>query len=61
MKRMTLNYTRNLLAYGVRIGMYAGMGFLLATIWIRLAEVDTKIDDRLSVHFFSVAFLGFMR
>lgn len=40
--------------------MYAAMGLLLATIWIRLGTSTNKIQDRLSVHFFSVAFLGFM-
>ncbi|KAF9043399.1 P-loop containing nucleoside triphosphate hydrolase protein [Panaeolus papilionaceus] len=59
-ERSALNYSRNLLAYGVRIGMYAGMGFMLATIWIRLGTRDSTINDRLSVHFYSVAFLGFM-
>lgn len=59
-QRNLLNYSRNLLAYGVRLGMYGGMGFLLATIWIRLGKSDGKINDRLSVHFFSVAFLSFM-
>lgn len=51
---------RNLLAYGIRMGMYLGMGFLLATIWVKLGNSDSKINDRLSVHFFSVAFLAFM-
>ncbi|KAF8324153.1 P-loop containing nucleoside triphosphate hydrolase protein [Cantharellus anzutake] len=60
MERSVLNYRRNLLAYGIRVGMYAGIGLLLATIWINLGTKDTKINDRLSVHFFSVAFLGFM-
>ncbi|KAJ6542947.1 P-loop containing nucleoside triphosphate hydrolase protein [Mycena capillaripes] len=59
-ERTTVNYSRNLLAYGVRAGMYAGMGFMLATIWIRLGTNDSTINDRLSVHFFSVAFLAFM-
>lgn len=59
-ERTVINYSRNLLAYGVRLGMYAGMGLLLATIWIRLGNSDGKINDRLSVHFFSVAFLAFM-
>lgn len=59
-ERNIVNYSRNLLAYGVRLGMYAGMGFLLATIWIRLGNSDGKINDRLSVHFFAVAFLAFM-
>ncbi len=40
--------------------MYIGLGTLLATVWVNLAETDTRIIDRLSVHFFSVAFLGFM-
>ncbi|KAJ7636811.1 P-loop containing nucleoside triphosphate hydrolase protein [Roridomyces roridus] len=59
-ERTAVNYSRNLLAYGVRAGMYAGMGFMLATIWIRLGTHDSTINDRLSVHFFSVAFLAFM-
>ncbi|SPO26649.1 related to ATP-binding cassette protein (ABC) transporter [Ustilago trichophora] len=59
-RRNFLNYSRNLLAYGVRLGMYLGMGILLATVWVNLAQTDTRINDRLSVHFFSVAFLGFM-
>ncbi len=59
-RRNFVNYSRNLLAYGVRLGMYIGMGVLLATVWVNLAQTDTRINDRLSVHFFSVAFLGFM-
>ncbi|KAJ7455553.1 P-loop containing nucleoside triphosphate hydrolase protein [Mycena latifolia] len=59
-ERTAVNYSRNLLAYGVRAGMYAGMGVMLATIWIRLGSADSTINDRLSVHFFSVAFLAFM-
>ena len=59
-RRNLLNYTRNLLAYGVRFAMYLGMGILLATVWLNLSPTDTRINDRLSVHFFSVAFLGFM-
>lgn len=51
MQRMGINYRRNLLAYGVRIAMYAGMGFLLATIWVHLGTRDNKINDRLSVGF----------
>ncbi|KAJ3316122.1 hypothetical protein HDU76_002067, partial [Blyttiomyces sp. JEL0837] len=55
-----LNYTRNLIAYGVRLGMYIGMAIMMGTIWIRLGNNDSTINDRLSVHFFSVAFLSFM-
>jgi len=60
MERNMINYSRNLLAYGVRLGMYLGMGVMLATIWVNLAQTSSRINDRLSVHFFSVAFLGFM-
>ncbi|KAH8091409.1 P-loop containing nucleoside triphosphate hydrolase protein [Cristinia sonorae] len=60
MERNAINYSRNLLAYGVRAGMYIGMGVMLATIWVNLAQTSDKVNDRLSVHFFSVAFLGFM-
>ncbi|GAA5882560.1 hypothetical protein JCM16303_002042 [Sporobolomyces ruberrimus] len=60
MHRNLLNYSRNLLAYGIRLAMYCGMGLLLATIWIHLGYSADKINDRLSVSFFSVAFLGFM-
>lgn len=59
-RRNFVNYSRNLLAYGVRLSMYIGMGILLATVWVKLAQTSTRINDRLSVHFFSVAFLGFM-
>jgi hypothetical protein len=41
--------------------MYAGMGVMLATIWIHLGTDATKINDRLSVHFYSVAFLAFSK
>ncbi|BGP05738.1 hypothetical protein JCM10049v2_001551 [Rhodotorula toruloides] len=58
--RAALNYSRNVLAYGIRLGMYCGMGLLLATVWIRLGWTTDKLNDRLSVSFFSVAFLGFM-
>lgn len=59
-ERSTVNYMRNLLAYGVRLGMYVGMGLMIATIWIRLGLRDSTINDRLSIHFYSVAFLAFM-
>ncbi|KAJ7839854.1 hypothetical protein B0H14DRAFT_2786367 [Mycena olivaceomarginata] len=37
-----------------------GMGSMLTTIWIRLGTADSTINDRLLVHFYSVAFLAFM-
>jgi hypothetical protein len=40
---------------------FSGMGVMLATIWIRLGDEASTINDRLSVHFYSVAFLAFSR
>jgi hypothetical protein len=37
----------------------SGMGVMLATIWIHLGTDASKINDRLAVHFYSVAFLAF--
>lgn len=36
-----------------------GMGVMLTTIWVRLGDEARTINDRLSVHFYSVAFLAF--
>lgn len=51
-RRNFLNYSRNLLAYGVRLGMYIGMGALVAAVWCTMKDEDRFINDRLSVHFF---------
>lgn len=39
----------------------AGMGVMLATIWIHLGTDASTINDRLSVHFYSIAFLAFSK
>lgn len=95
-ERNVLNYSRNLLAYGVRLAMYSECSFLCGvdanlmshcsrhghTVgdgvgqscanlvqnrewplppWVRdVLNATAFQNDRLSVHFFSVAFLGFM-
>ncbi|KAI9326268.1 P-loop containing nucleoside triphosphate hydrolase protein [Zopfochytrium polystomum] len=58
--RIFVTYTRNFIAYGVRVGMYFGMGVMMALIWLKLGSNASTVNDRLSVHFFSVAFLSFM-
>ncbi|KAI9355094.1 P-loop containing nucleoside triphosphate hydrolase protein [Zopfochytrium polystomum] len=58
--RIFITYTRNFIAYGVRVGMYFGMGVMMALIWLKLGSNASTVNDRLSVHFFSVAFLSFM-
>lgn len=37
-----------------------GISCVCSTIWIRLGRKDSVINDRLSVHFYSVAFLAFV-
>ncbi|KAL7415076.1 P-loop containing nucleoside triphosphate hydrolase protein [Mrakia frigida] len=59
-ERTTKNYSRNLLAYGIRGGMYVGMAVMIALIWIRIGLDASRINDRLSVHFYAIAFLAFM-
>ncbi|KAJ3286822.1 hypothetical protein HK104_008864 [Borealophlyctis nickersoniae] len=59
-ERSLINYRRNLIAYGVRMGMYVGMGLMLGLVWINLGQSQERLQDRISVHFFSVAFLAFM-
>lgn len=48
-RRNILNYSRNLLAFGIRFAMYAAMGLMLALVWINLGTSTNKINDRLSV------------
>ncbi|KAK0552235.1 hypothetical protein OC846_002986 [Tilletia horrida] len=59
-RRNLVNYSRNVLAFGIRTGMYIGMGIMVGLVWINLPQTDSRTNDRLSVHFYSVAFLGFM-
>lgn len=40
--------------------MFIGMAIMMGTIWIQLGYEASTINDRLSVHFYSVAFLAFM-
>jgi hypothetical protein len=40
---------------------HSGMGVMLATIWIHLGTDARTINDRLSVQFYSVAFLSFSK
>ncbi|KAE8258035.1 hypothetical protein A4X13_0g1947 [Tilletia indica] len=58
--RNFVNYRRNLLAYGIRCGMYLGMGIMIAAVFQKLPSIDSRINDRLSAHFYGVAFLAFM-
>lgn len=51
LQRTLLNYSRNLLAYGIRVGMYVGMAAMVSLVWLHIGEDQSRINDRLSVHF----------
>ncbi len=39
--------------------MYIGMAVMMATIWVQLGYSASTINDRLSVHFYSVSLLSY--
>ncbi|KAI9021882.1 P-loop containing nucleoside triphosphate hydrolase protein [Hyaloraphidium curvatum] len=59
-RRNFLNYSRNIIGYGIRLAMYVAMAILMGLVWMRIGYGQAQIADRFSVYFFSVAFLGFM-
>ena len=51
---------RDLLAYGTRILMYAGLAILMGTVWLRLPYDQASIQPFINALFFSGAFMSFM-
>ncbi|KAF9517568.1 hypothetical protein BS47DRAFT_508963 [Hydnum rufescens UP504] len=49
---------RNIMLTGIRFSMYGATSVLLATVWLHIEKTDARINDRISVHFFSVAFFS---
>ncbi|CAI2169225.1 14554_t:CDS:2 [Funneliformis geosporum] len=60
MKRSLKNSTRNILMYWIRVAMYVSLAILMGSTWWQVGYEQQHIGDRLSSHFFSVAFLCFM-
>ncbi|CAG8650269.1 6595_t:CDS:2 [Funneliformis caledonium] len=60
MKRSLKNSTRNILMYWIRVAMYVSLAILMGSTWWQVGYGQQHIGDRLSSHFFSVAFLCFM-
>lgn len=51
---------KNVIAYWIRVAMYVALAILMGTTWLDIGTSQRKVQDRFSVHFFSVAFLCFM-
>ncbi|RHZ87767.1 hypothetical protein Glove_30g36 [Diversispora epigaea] len=60
MKRSTLNASRNILVFWIRVAMYVTLALLMGSTWWKVGLDQKNIQDRFSAHFFSVAFLVFM-
>jgi ABC-type multidrug transport system permease subunit len=60
MKRSFLNAMRNILMFWIRVAMYMCLAMLMGAAWWQVGYHQKNVQDRLSAHFFSVAFLSFM-
>ncbi|KAF9504510.1 hypothetical protein BS47DRAFT_1374383 [Hydnum rufescens UP504] len=59
-KRTALVLRRNVVLVTVRVSMYGIMSALLATVWLHMEKTDARVNDRISVLFFSLAFFSAM-
>lgn len=59
-KRSFRNSMRNILVFWIRVVMYMSLAVLMGSTWWKIGYDQKRIEDRFSVHFFSVAFLVFM-
>ena len=58
--RMLLQYLRDPAVYWGRIFMYSFLAIMMGTLYLQIDDDPGSIQDRLSVLFFSIAFLSFM-
>ena len=58
--RMLLQYIRDPAVYWMRIAMYSFLALMMGTLYVQIGDDAGAIQDRLSVLFFSIAFLSFM-
>lgn len=52
---------RDVVAYGIRVGMYMGLAILMGTVWLRLAPTQANIQNFTNAIFFGGAFMSFSR
>ncbi|OCK78636.1 putative ATP-binding cassette transporter [Lepidopterella palustris CBS 459.81] len=51
---------RDVVAYGIRVAMYLGLGLLMGTVFLRLNNSQTDIQPYINAIFFGSAFMSFM-
>lgn len=51
---------RDVVAYGIRLGMYIGLAIMSGTVWLRLDSSQTSIQPFINSIFFGSAFMSFM-
>ena len=51
---------RDIIAYGLRIGMYLCLAILMGTVWLRLSPTQSNIPAFTNAIFFGGAFMSFM-
>ncbi|KAL8829070.1 MAG: hypothetical protein Q9170_006324, partial [Blastenia crenularia] len=51
---------RDVVAYGIRFAMYAGLAIMMGTVWLRLPETQSSIQPFTNAIFFGSAFMSFM-
>ena len=51
---------RDVVTYGVRIGMYLGLAIMMGTVWLRLGSDQRDIQPFINAVFFGSAFMSFM-
>eukprot|EP00004_Rigifila_ramosa_P019488 TRINITY_DN4957_c0_g1_i1.p1 TRINITY_DN4957_c0_g1~~TRINITY_DN4957_c0_g1_i1.p1 ORF type:complete len:612 (+),score=201.49 TRINITY_DN4957_c0_g1_i1:52-1836(+) len=59
-KRMWLDSVRNPLLYMGRLVMFTIMGLSIGTLFLQIGHTLDSLHDRVSVHFFTAAFMTFM-
>lgn len=58
--RSLIKSRRDIIAYGLRIGMYLCLALMMGTIWLRLAPTQSNIQSFTNAIFFGGAFMSFM-
>lgn len=51
---------RDVVAYGIRLGMYTGLAIMMGTVWLRLSPTQSSIQPFINAIFFGSAFMSFM-
>lgn len=60
MHRSFIKSYRDIVAYGLRIGMYICLAIMMGTVWLRLDPVQSNITAFTNAIFFGGAFMSFM-